>query len=240
MRALSTLKTSFEVLKGDKVAVLLSLLPVGIGLTGLYFFSEWFFTGLPDQILEYFGYGEVSSRVLQGVVITLLAIGYYFMVNLLFILMVSVVASPFNDFLSTRVGKKLGEGESPPAVGNIFRRVWRIWFNELKKIACIGSLTTLSLLLGFFPPLIPLSIVLSSLLLSASFLDYNWSRRSLSLRGCLQDMRRHWWHYGLSGFLFLFAFTIPVLNVFMVPFAVVYYTVMYVQGNSLAKRGVEG
>ena len=231
MRALVAFKTSFDLLKGDKVAILLSLLPVAIGLTGLYFFSEWFFTGLRERILQYFGGVQESSYFLHGVVLALLAVFYYFVVNLLFVLMVSVVAAPFNDILSARIGKKLGEDLNIVPSKNFFQRAVWVWFNELKKIAYIVALTTFSFLLGFFPPLLPLSIVFSSLLLSISFLDYSWSRHGFTLKECIKDVRKHFWGYGISGFLFLFAFTIPVLNIFLVPYAVVYYTVMYARGN---------
>ena len=230
-------KTSFDLLRGDRVAIMLSLLPVAIGLTGLYFFSEWFFTGLRDQILRYFGYGGESSYFLQGVVVALLAVFYYFIVSLLFVLVVSVVAAPFNDLLSTRIGKKLGEHSDVSVPGNFFRRALRVWFNELKKIMCIVVLTVFSLLLGFFPPLIPLSIVFSAFLLSAGFLDYSWSRRGFTLRECAGDVRKHFWIYGLSGFLFLFAFTVPIINVFLVPYAVVYYTVVHMRGDGKPLSG---
>ena len=226
LRSLKTFGISFKIIKGDKVAILLSLLPVAIGLTGLYFFSEWFFTGLPERFLKQFGGGMENSRLLQGLLLMLLAVLYYFIINLVFVMFVSVVAAPFNDLLSTRVGKKLGEAET--ASSHFLKKFVRIWFNELKKIVCIGTLAGLSLLLGFFPPLIPLSIILSALLLASSFLDYSWSRNNLSLGGCFKDIKKHCWSYGLSGFLFLFAFTIPVVNVFLVPYAVVYYTVLYV------------
>ena len=224
-------KVSFGLIKGDKVALLLSLLPVIIGLVGLYFFSEWFFTDLREQILRHFGVAQDGSRLLRGLVAALLAVLYYFIVNLLFVLVVSVVAAPFNDLLSARIGRKLGEGSGVSPSGKFFQRAARVWFNELKKIVCIVALTALSLLLGFFPPLLPLSLVLSSLLLSAGFLDYSWSRHGLTLGACVRDVRKHFLAYGLSGFLFLFAFTIPVLNVFLIPYAVVYYTVVYVRGE---------
>ena len=228
LRSLKAFGISFKILKGDKVAIFLSLLPVTIGLIGLYFFSEWFFTGLPEKFLQQLGSGMESSRFLKGLLVALLAILYYFIVNLLFVMLVSVVASPFNDLLSARVGKNLGEAAEAPSSQIFLKRAVRVWFNEFKKIVCIGGLTVLSFLLGFFPPLIPLSIVLSSLLLAAGFLDYSWSRHNLPIRECLKDIKRYCWSYGLSGFLFLFAFTIPVVNVFLVPYAVAYYTVMYV------------
>ena len=133
MKVFRVFKTSFAVLKRDKVAMGLSLMPIAIGLTGLYFFSEWFFTGLPDHVLDYFGYGQEASRFLQGVVLALLAVGYYFLLNVFFVLMVSVVASPFNDFLSARVGKTLGERGAVGTRPNFFRRFLSVWFNELKK-----------------------------------------------------------------------------------------------------------
>ena len=229
MRLLKAFGISFRMIKGDRIAILLSLLPVAIGLTGLYFFSEWFFTGLPEKLLQQFGSGVETSLFLQGVVVMFLAVLYYFIVNLLFVMFVSVIASPFNDLLSARIGKNLGERVTVSPDHNFLKRALRVWLNELKKIVCIGMLTVFSLLLSFFPPLIPLSVILSSLLLATGFLDYSWNRRGLSLVGCLKDIKKDCWNYGLSGFLFLFAFTIPLVNVFLVPYAVVYYTVLYVE-----------
>ena len=231
VRAFQVWGKALGMIKGDRVAILLSLSPVIIGLIGLAFFSEWFFTDLREHILRRLGGGPEVSHFLQGAMVALLAVFYYFLVSWLFVLAVSVVASPFNDLLSTRVGRRLGEREEPSRSGNFLLWVGKVWFNELKKILCLGGLSVVALLLGFFPPLIPVSIALSSLLLASSFLDYSWSRRGLSLGECLKNIRGHCWSYGLSGFLFLFAFTIPLLNIFMVPYAVVYYTVLYVEGE---------
>ena len=234
MKTLVTFKTAIEMLKKDKVAILLSLLPVIIGFTILWLVSEWFFIEMKGRFLQQFT-PKWDNPFLEGVAVTLLAVLYYVfpLTNFLFVLVVSIIASPFNDLLSARMARQLGESEKTDNASNFLKRWLKAWLNELKKIVFFGCLSLFSILLGFlFPPFMLLVVAFSSLLLAANFIDYSWSRQERPFSECLREVRKNFWSYGLSGFLFLSAFSLPIINIFLVPYAVIYYTILSLENSS--------
>ena len=85
---------------------------------------------------------------------TLITILFFFAINWTFFLVVSLLASPFNDIISSRVEKKL-LGQSLDGMGDefngFFSKIGFIIFNETKKVVFIIFLSLISLGLSFFP-----------------------------------------------------------------------------------------
>ena len=77
------------------------------------------------------------------------------------------------------------------------------------------------------PPLFPLSLALSALLVAANFLDYSWCRSGLTPSQCWRDVQSSLFAYGLSGGIFLALFSVPVLNTLAPFYATVYYSVLF-------------
>ena len=224
---------SIQVIKQDKYILFLSLIPVFLGSL-IYFFLGKFLYG---DILEK-GSKWVESTVNAGewgsviyyVLMILLTILMYFIVSWTFVLIVSVIASPFNDILSSRVEKLIFKEQMTPikeSFLNIFKNLVKTILNELKKIVFIVFITLISFSLSFIPILVPISLILSGLLISANFLDYSWSRHELSLTECLSSIRKSFIENTVAGLLFMTLLSIPLVNIFCLPFAVIYFTILY-------------
>ncbi len=228
-----SLKESKDYLFKDRVIFILSLIPVLIGIIlysslGLWAYSlatTWFQSFIGEHLSTGF-----LATVLYYLVSLIMTVLLFFAVNWTFILLVSLIASPFNDFISERIEKKMTGKEVADwgkSLSRIFRTLLSVLMNECKKVLFILFFSLAALLMGYFPILSPFSILLTALLLAVEFLDYNWSRHRLSFRECASNLKKHSGIYLLSGLLFFVLISIPILNLLFLPLAVVYFSVLW-------------
>lgn len=237
----SSFGESFSILRKDKIIFLFSLVPIFIGIVLYYFLGQMIFTDFLDWINTWVS-GKVSSdglgSVIGWIVTATLTVVMYFVVSWTFVLIVSLVASPFNDIISNRTEKIL-DGKKPESLdksmGRLLKRFAFTIVNEIKKISFILFMTVLAVVMNFIPILAPVSFILSALLLAIGFVDYSWSRHDLQFRSCVESTRRLFLGLILSGAVFMGLIAIPVVNLFALPYAVIYYTVFYSK-NRLAKN----
>ena len=224
---------ALSVMKKDKIIILFSLVPVLVGAILFYFLGDWVVNDVStwgkqwiEQQVGSGGWSSFFSYLLIGI----LWISLFFVINWFFVLVVSIIASPFNDAISNRVEKQL-HGEPAPTVGESFGRMAKNFvmtlFNEVKKVLFIVVMTLLAFALSFIPMLVPISIALSAVLLAVGFLDYSWSRHNMQFRECLGDLRKSLLSYGISGGIFMAVIAVPIINLFVLPYATTYYTIMF-------------
>lgn len=220
---------SLSLLKQDKVILLLSFVPVVVGITAYYYLGNLFYVDFLNWGKEYIS-GSVSEghwmSVLSWLFTAILTVILYFLVSWTFVLFVSIIASPFNDIISGRVERRLLNKTSEEISSEkFFSKLLKILTNELKKISLIIVLSIFSFIVGLFFP--PLAFAISALLLAVSFLDYAWSRKELTFSECLSNVRKSFLSYLVSGCAFMGLIAIPIVNLFVLPYAVIYYSVVY-------------
>ncbi|MCF8057956.1 MAG: EI24 domain-containing protein [Bacteriovoracaceae bacterium] len=243
MNIVSSIGESLSVYRKDKWIVIFSFIPILIGALVYFVFGSYLYGDLLDkgrafieQSVSTGGWSQFFFWLLAGI----LTIGFYFLLSWTFVLVVSGLASPFNDIISNRVERIL-VGETPEVVGasftRLFKRLSQTLSNEFKKIIFIIILNILAFAVSFVGILAPISVLISSLLMAVSFLDYSWSRKNMTFTECLSDLRGSFFSYGLMGGGFLILITIPIFNLFMLPFGVVYFTVLHVKRNTQITAG---
>ncbi len=234
----SSFGVSLSIMMKDKIIILFSLVPILVGVLLYYFLGQLIFTDFLDWI-NGLVVAKISSDGLGkfiGYLITAtLSVVMYFAVSWTFVMIVSLIASPFNDIISNRTEKNL-LGEVPESIdkslSRLFKRIGFTLVNELKKVSFILTMTIIALVLNFIPVLAPVSFILSALLLSVSFVDYTWSRKNKKFGECVSDMRNSFIGYTISGSIFIGLIAIPVVNLFTLPFAVVYFTVLQIKNEN--------
>ncbi len=237
MNIITCIGVALKMFKEDKWISILSLVPVIVGATIYYFLGSYIYGDVLNMGKAWIetsvnsnGWGSFLYYIMIGI----LTIGFYFLLSWSFVLVVSGIASPFNDIVSRRVEKVLA-GEIPESISASLTRMSARFLgtivNELKKIAFIVTLSLLALVVSFIPMLAPIGVVISAVLLAVGFLDYSWSRHSMHFRDCLNDVRKHLFSYGIMGGVFLALISIPILNLFLLPFGVVYFTVLFTDRN---------
>lgn len=233
MNFIKAFSKALSVMKGDKWIMLLSTIPVLIGLALYYWLGAWMYGDVlawgndwVKQAISNDSWGNVITWFI-GIIMTVVL---YFVISWTFVLIISIIASPFNDVISARVERAiLGKAEQSigESFSTMFKRILRILWNESKKILFIVSLSLVGFLFSLIPFLVPVSFVISAALLAVGFLDYSWSRHEMKLGECIADLKRSVVPYTLGGSVFLFLIAVPVLNLFLLPYAVVYFTVLF-------------
>lgn len=217
--------------------MLLSLLPIVLGVTFYTFFGYMLFSDLLPWIKEilrgYLDSPDIGIPISYLLTI-LLSVFFYFMINWTFLICVSLISSPFNDLVCRKIHSSLNQ-EIGSEDKMSFARAQKIISNEIKKMLFIIMVSLFSLILGFIPILTPLSFILTAALFSASFLDYSWSNKEYSFRKCVLFLWSNLWVLISTGLIFIFFMSIPILNLIIFPFAVIYYSVLFVKIESYEK-----
>lgn len=89
-------------------------------------------------------------------------------------------------------------------------------------------------MVGFIFP--PLSVLISGLLFAASFLDYSWSRHDYNVGQCLKSVTSSFVIHLLSGMGLLFLISVPIVNLFVMPFSTIFYTVLFSENKLLENK----
>lgn len=223
----------FSVLRRDSFTLFLGGIPIALGLLFYFLIGRWVYTVLLPRgqkgLESLIGIGSWAD-FLSYILLPLVTVVMFFFINWTFVLVVSLVASPFNDLISSRVERIVSGGnpESPrESFRKMLRRVRLIFVNEIKKIIFVVSLTILAFGLSLFPLLVPVSVLLSALLMSMSFLDYSWCRHQMPLGECLSHLRSSFGAYAVSGGIFMVLMSIPLVNLFSLPLAIIYFTILF-------------
>lgn len=239
--AFSSLGESYRFILKDKISLLLAMIPIFIGIILYYFagvnlFSFMFENG-QTYIQEYLGVGSLG-KVAEWIVKIVLTIILYYIVNLTFILIISIIASPFNDALSARIEKQVLNQELPTFDIIVSRGIKKVFYTlgtEIKKILLIIFVSVFILLLGFFPVLTPISLILGAMVLSMEFVDFSWSRHDMSFKKCMGEFRKHIVSYTVGGLFFMIMISVPIINLVVPSLATSYFTILWVKNNERSR-----
>lgn len=217
---------SMNILKSDRKMILIALCPVVIGFAFYYFLGQYAYSEVSawgnGYITEKFPDQGWMNTLVSGLAILILGV----LINWTFFIFISVIASPFNDMISARVEVIYKQQKkASDTLMQTLARLPSILFNEVKKIGVIVLLSIANIALGFVFP--PITFILGGLILAISFVDYSWSRNELKVSECISDVRKGFLPYLLGGVAFMFLISVPLLNLFFLPLAVVFFTVIY-------------
>lgn len=235
--AMSSIQPAVRNIAKDRVNFVMALIPTLIGLVLFYFAGSWIYEtvmGEGRELIDQYVSKESWGSVLYFLAASVLTVMLFFMVNWTFVLVVTLIASPFNDILSSRIEKKM-RGGTPLDLGESFARLLsRIFFtlfNEIKKISFIIVMSVLSFVFGYIPILTPVSVFLAVLLLSIEFLDYSWSRHDMKFGDCVRDLKTNWVGYSFGGAFFFIVVSVPLINLVVPSLATSYFTTLWVKNH---------
>ena len=225
-RVISSITSSVRMIKEDKILLLLSLIPIAIGIIIYVTLGAWLYTSFIPGGVEWIQ-GKISLDWL-GSFFSWIVKGLFFILfgalaNYTFVLVVSLFASPFNDLIVDRVLKKK-QGIDPSlevSLKESIKRLPKTIVNELKKISFILVLTVFSLVLSFIPFMAIVSLFIQVTLLSVTFLDYYWVKKDLSFRSCITDFKSDFIFNFSMGFIYFLVLFIPGGGVLFFPILLV-------------------
>ena len=224
---------SLRMIFRDPINLMLTLIPTAIALS-LYVFtivsifnrSDYLGLMIRDWLPEPSHAGWVGKLLT-----TLLILFVFLLMSWTFVIIVGIIAAPFNSMLSSRIESKLSQrvvsSDKGQTLNDVFRNLKQTFKNELKKLIFIVLLAVVAFLLNLFPLFYPVGMFLVATLLSIQFIDYSWSRHNMTFSACLGDVLKNIIPYSFSGFLFLLLVTVPIINALVPALATSYFTVLW-------------
>ena len=232
---LRSVSLSIKLIISDPINIFLALIPTVMALClyiGMVFGIFFYFDQLMLLFQDYLPAKE-HATLLAKLLTALLIILIFFIMSWSYVIVVGLIAAPFNSLLSSRIEKKLLQQYLPSSRQDELKKISQglvsTFLNEFKKLLLIIFSSLIALVLNLFPLLYTLGIFLFSLLLAVQFLDYSWSRHELKFSDCLKDILRNILTYSLPGFVFLLLVTIPLINALIPALATSYFTTLWVQ-----------
>lgn len=240
--ALTAFKLSYQLIFKDKISLLMAIIPIIIGiilysLVGTYFFSGMTEYGL--KLMEGYITDETLGKVVGWILTAVVSVLLYFIVNWTFVLVVSVIASPFNDVLSSRIEKQMLGEELPgfsEAFSGSFSNFFGTIFNELKKVTFILGLSVFAFAIGLIPLLAPLSIFIGALAIASEFLDFSWARHDWTLKEARSNLKKFVFSYGMGGSFFMLLIALPLVGLVVPSWGTSYFTVLWIKNNEHSRK----
>lgn len=237
LKSISSFKEAFSLIVKDKVSLALALIPIVIGIIFFVFVGVGMFSSIhtlgSEYIADYLGTGTFGE-IAKWIVSIILSVLLYFIINFTFVLLISIIASPFNDLLSSRIEKQM-LGEELPSFSDSMKgsmsNLVKTIITESKKVTIILGISVMAALVGFIPFLSPISILLSAIVLSTEFIDFSWSRHNMEFKECRTEYRKNIFSYAFGGLFFMLLVSIPLINIIVPSYGTSYFTVLWVKNN---------
>ncbi len=232
---MKTFGQALRLITRDPVNLFLAVVPTVMALFLYLFLVTWIFHRadyFTVMLMDYLPSKDVAGVL--GIILTgILILFVFLLMSWTFVIVVGLIASPFNSMLSSRIetmlaGKPVTEDRkktiSAMAIG-----LGVTFKNEIKKLVFIALVAAFAFVLNLFPIFYPVGIFLVSILFAIQFIDYSWSRHNLRAHQCIGDVAQNIIPYSASGFLFLLLVTIPIINAFVPALATSYFTVLWLK-----------
>lgn len=219
----------------DPINLILALVPTILALAiylwavvSVFKNADWF----TAFMAQYIDSPEAAGWV--GRFFTALLILFIFLLmSWTFIIVVGIIAAPFNSMLSSRIERQLTHQTVTDSTSKTMREIMKdlgkTFLTEIKKLIAIAVMAALAFLLNLIPIFYPVGLFLVATLLAVQFVDYSWSRHEYSLGACVRDTFRNAFPYAISGGFFLILVTIPLINALVPALATAYYTILWLE-----------
>lgn len=218
----------------DPVNLVLSVFPTLVALA-MYIITITYTYKNSESLVSWFRgytYTADSATWLAKILTAILIIFIFFLMSWTFVVVVGIIAAPFNSLLSSRIETKLVQKiymdeDQQKAIQQVKSNMIQTFKNEAKKLVFIVIVAAMAFMLNLFPMFYPVGIFLVATLLAVQFVDYSWSRHDMHFGECLKDTMANIIPYSMGGFIFLLMVAIPVVNAFVPAMATSYFTVLW-------------
>lgn len=222
----------------DPINLILALIPTILALAiylwavvSVFKNSDWF-TAFMSQYIE----SPEAAGWVGRFFTALLILFIFLLMSWTFVVVVGIIAAPFNSMLSARIEKQLTHQKVTDSTSKTMReilgRLGKTFFTEIKKLIAIAIMAALAFLLNLIPLFYPVGVFLVATLLAVQFVDYSWSRHDYNLGACVRDTFRNAFPYALSGGFFLILVSVPLINALVPALATAYYTILWLKRNN--------
>jgi uncharacterized protein involved in cysteine biosynthesis len=180
--------------------------------------------------------GGILATAITWVLGILLTLGVYFLVSWTFVLVIGLLAGPFNDLISERIFKANNiMVESTFETFGVLKGSYKILIIEIKKTSIIISLSLICLIIGLFPILSPFALLLNILIFCANFFSFGWSNLKYGFKPIMNDLFKKVFANIIYGAPLMILTTIPLVNLIAYPYCVVFFTQLMIDRHQELK-----
>lgn len=203
----------------------LGIFPIFLGMLLYFTVGIWLFSQLKMLAHNYVMpqlYESFAGTMIVGALGVFVSVAFYFLFNWAFLIVVFFISYPFYSKISSNTYKLIRPHDR-------LKAKWEFssFFREFGKFFINLALSLIIFILTSIPFLAWMAAIVSAFLISIQFIDHSWIRERLTLAECLEDLFSHPLNYFLIGSLTLLLFSIPFLNVLIMPVMVSVYTVLW-------------
>lgn len=232
------IKTTLSTVRLIKFALLPLLLNILFFATFIYIFASY----LPEITSYIFSSNQSLAwyiTALKFVFESLLFIISIIVVFFCFTAVGLIIASPFNDMLSSAVEQQLTKSRED-SINFSPSKIWFVIKNEAVKLLAIIAIELIIILTYFVPLIGPLLFTILNgffvpLILALEFIGYPLDRQNFSFKDKLTYIRINLPILFGFGTVVALMFSIPFINLIVMPFAVTAATILTINNRSEEK-----
>ncbi|ADZ93345.1 sulfate transporter CysZ [Marinomonas mediterranea] len=216
---------------GMRLFILAPLLANVILMALLYMVALSYFGVVVDYMMGFLpGWMSFLNWLFYLVFGSIVAVAFFYS----FSMGVNIIAAPFMAFLAEKVEERETgrQFESTLNMGEVMKIAGRSIQRELQKLFYFLPRLIILLLLSFVPVInfvAPVLLLLfSAWMLAVQYMDYSFDNHKLSFREMRETLRTKPLLCWTFGFIVMAGLTIPLLNLFVMPIAVVAATLLWI------------
>jgi CysZ protein len=225
----SLLKTKkiYQESRSIKILVLIPLLITIVLYTGIgYYLVTKISDFIRQQMIHWIGLPSLDN-FLYYLLFLLFSCIMVFIINCTLIISLSIVSIPFNCLLAKKTKEILQQNEKVLPKKLSVREIFSGHKSSFLRASFLAILSLVLMALAIVPLLFILVFPITSLLCSINFLDYAWEEYQLSTSEIIKNIKENLLTYVISGILCLLLASIPIVNIIVIPGAVIFFSVLY-------------
>jgi CysZ protein len=219
-----------KIYQESKTIKILVLIPLLITLTLYTGIGYYLVTKVSDlirqQMIQWFGLPNLDN-FLYYLLFLLFSFMMVFIINSTLIISLSIVSIPFNGLLAKKTKEILQKNEAKLPQKISIKEIFYSKKSSFVRALVLAFLSLLLMALAIIPFLFILVFPLTCLLFSINFLDYTWEEYQLTTSEIINNIRENLLCYVISGILCLLLASVPIVNIIVIPGAVIFFSVLY-------------
>jgi CysZ protein len=219
-----------KIYQDSKTIKTLVLIPLIITVTLYTGIGYYLITKVNDlirqQMIQWFGLPNLDNffHYLLYLIFSLIMV---FLINCTLIISLSIVSIPFNGILAKKTLDIIQNKEAVLPRKLSIKELFAGKKSSFLRAIALAIFGIILMALAMVPFLFFIVFPLSCLLCSINFLDYAWEEDQLSTTEIINNIKNNLLCYVISGILCLLMASVPIVNIIVIPGAVIFFTVIY-------------
>jgi len=225
-----SLVDSNKIFKESKTIKILFLIPLFITFTLYMGFGYYLITRVSDYIrqlmIQWLGLPNIEN-FFSYLLFVIFSCGMFFIINSTLIISLSIISIPFNGLLAQKTKQILQNEVDNSQKKFSLKELFMLKKSSFTRAFIIAMCSLFLMAISIIPGLFLIVFPLTCLLFAINFLDYTWEEYQLSTSEIINNTKKNLLSYIFAGILCLLLASIPLVNIIVIPGAVIFFSVLY-------------